>query len=82
MEVLNERPHILGKSIFGKFSIILLKISFQLWKFLNKESYNVMKTFPYVFLTSFMRSKGKRNDLLCQGRVWRMLFWLQIFIDV
>jgi hypothetical protein len=64
MEVLNERP-----PIFGKFSIILLKISFLVWKVLNKESYNVMKTLPHVFLTSFMRSKGKRNDLLCQGDV-------------
>jgi hypothetical protein len=69
MEVLNERSSILRNSIFRKFSIILLNVSFQLWKVLNKESYNVMKTFPHVFLTSFMSSKGKRNDLLCQGHV-------------
>jgi hypothetical protein len=69
IEVLNERLSILGNSIFEKFSIILLKVSFQLWKVLNKESYNVMKTLPHVFPTSFIRIKGKRNDLLCQGHV-------------
>jgi hypothetical protein len=69
MEVLNEMPSILGNSIFEKFSIILLNISFQLWKVLNKESYNVMKTLSHILLTIFMRSKGKRNDLLCQGHM-------------
>jgi hypothetical protein len=28
-----------------------------------------MKILPHVFLKSFMRSKGKGNDLLCQGHV-------------
>jgi len=58
-----------ANSIFGKFSIILLKVSFQLWKLLNNENYYVMKTLPHIFLTSFMRSKWKKNDLLCQGHV-------------
>jgi hypothetical protein len=70
MEVLNEGQSILGNSIFGKFPIILLKVSFQLWKVLNKKSYNVMKTLTHLVLTSFMRSKEKRNDLLCQGHAY------------
>jgi hypothetical protein len=77
MELLNERPFGLENYIFRKFSIILLKVSFQLWKVLNKESYNVMKTLPHVFLTSFMRSKGKRNNLLCQHICGRGYFSLK-----
>jgi hypothetical protein len=58
MEVLIERQPILGNPNFGKFPITLVKVSFQVWKVLNKESYNVMKTLTHVVRTSFIGSKG------------------------